>query len=123
VGTAIASFITLLDIIPRLSQVTDSSKFISIYEKILVISTVSISVFDFFDLSITLNELFAIPIGFMIGSFIGLLAAALAEVVNVLPILQRRLRLNKFSYVLLISISLGKIIGSLFDWLILTNFE
>jgi stage V sporulation protein AB len=45
-----------------------------------------------------------------------MLAAALTEVLNVLPILAKRVRVNEKIVILLMAIVFGKVLGSLFHW-------
>ncbi|MTI70922.1 MAG: stage V sporulation protein AB [Firmicutes bacterium] len=117
VGTALASFITLLDIVPRLAQVSNTSFLISFYQIIMTLSIVVVTLSHFFEYSLHLTKYITMPIGLIIGVFVGLLAAALAEVLNVIPILERRTKLGKNIYYCLLGISLGKVFGSLFYWL------
>lgn len=123
VGTSAAAFITLLDIVPRLSQITNSSKSIHIYERTLVISTVFITLADFIGFSLKLNKYSLIPIGLIVGIFVGLLASALAEVLNVIPILSRRVKLGDYVYYIIFFISLGKVAGSFMYWIILVKYN
>ncbi|MTI49181.1 stage V sporulation protein AB [Sporosalibacterium faouarense] len=123
VGTASAAFITLLDIIPRLAQVTNSQHLIRLYERVIVTSGVIITFFHLLGISINLNKYLIIPIGFIMGAFVGLLASALAEVINVIPVLVRTLKIRSYVYYALLAISLGKMIGSLIDWLVLANYN
>lgn len=60
---------------------------------------------------------FLIPIGLMYGIFIGMLAAALTEVTNVLPILAKRIGVDDQIVWLLMAIVIGKVAGSLFHWM------
>ncbi|MTI66032.1 MAG: stage V sporulation protein AB [Firmicutes bacterium] len=117
VGTALASFITLLDIVPRLAQVSDTSFLIPFYQLVMTLSIVVVTLSHFFEYSLHLTKYITMPIGLIIGVFVGLLAAALAEVLNVIPILERRTKLGKKIYYCLLGISLGKVFGSLFYWL------
>lgn len=119
VGTSAAAFITLLDIVPRLAQLTDSSAFIRFYEKLLITSTFSITLLSLLGGSINLSKILLIPIGFSFGVFVGLLASALAEVINVIPVLVRRVKITKNLYIILFAMSLGKVTGSLIYWLVL----
>lgn len=64
-----------------------------------------------------------IPIGLFAGLFIGMLAAALTEVLNVLPILVKRIGMGDRILILLMAIVFGKIIGSLFQWLIFVHLS
>jgi len=50
--------------------------------------------------------------------FVGMLAAALTEVLNVFPITAKRLRMEASVGCLLTAVVLGKVAGSLFDWII-----
>lgn len=118
-GAGLAAFITLLDIVPRLAQLTKTKRFIKTYETVVTISAVCISFSLFINLSLNLNKYLLIPIGLCFGIYIGLLAGALAEVLNVLPVLERRLKIKKYVYYPIIAISLGKIVGSLIKWIIL----
>nr|MBT3116200.1 stage V sporulation protein SpoVAB [Streptococcus oralis] len=56
-------------------------------------------------------------LGIFCGTFIGMLAAALTEVLNVLPILAKRVGIEGKIVVLLVALVLGKVIGSLFHWI------
>ncbi len=56
-------------------------------------------------------------LGIFCGTFIGMLAAALTEVLNVLPILAKRVGVEGKIVVLLVALVLGKVIGSLFHWI------
>lgn len=117
VGTAAAAFITLLDVVPRLAQVTDTSDKIGIYEISLIISATLFSLLTLMRWSIGIrSKIFLILIGFAFGSFVGLLASALAEVLNVMPVLFRRTKTEKYIMAVLIAIALGKMVGSFFSW-------
>lgn len=117
VGTAAAAFIALLDIVPRLAQVTDTSDKVGIYEISLTISAAFFSLLTLMGWSLGIDsKIFLILIGFTFGSFVGLLASALAEVLNVMPVLFRRTKIEKYIVVVLIAIALGKMVGSFFSW-------
>jgi len=51
------------------------------------------------------------------GIFVGMLAAALTEVLNVFPIITRRLGMEHKMLLFIMAIVIGKISGSLFHWL------
>ncbi|MMZ69369.1 hypothetical protein D3C76_1689220 [compost metagenome] len=56
--------------------------------------------------------------GLFDGFFVGMLAAALTEVLNVLPILAKRLHMQQYLLGLLLAMVCGKVAGSLFEWFI-----
>ncbi|MDK2919730.1 MAG: stage sporulation protein [Candidatus Petromonas sp.] len=117
VGIAFASFITILDVVYRLLQVSDTSNYLRIYEKSLIISFSLFGFLDLIEYRLRLGSLTIIFTGLMMGIFIGLLASALAEVLNVIPIIVNRLNTQKYIQYILISIIAGKVFGSLIYWL------
>ncbi|MGF7058608.1 stage V sporulation protein AB [Brassicibacter mesophilus] len=121
VGSAAAAFVTLLDIVPRLAQLTDSAKQITLYEKVIVISMSFASFMTLLHKTIKINHLILVPIGLILGVFIGMLASALAEVLNVMPVLVRRFNMYGYIYPVLLSIALGKVVGSLISWSIIAK--
>lgn len=118
VGTAIAAFLTLLDIVPRLAQFTETYDKCSYYEFSIVFGAVTGALIVFLNWQLNLPNLIVVIIGLFMGIFIGLLAAALTEVLNVLPVLSKRLGLQHEIYLMLMSLILGKVAGSLIYWLV-----
>ncbi|KGG81163.1 stage V sporulation protein AB [Caloranaerobacter azorensis] len=119
IGSAFIAVIVLLNIIPRLAQMSHTEKFISVYEKVMILSVVLITLLDFFDVTLKINEIYLIPIGLIMGIFIGILAAALAEVIDVVAVFERRVKIKDYIFYILLAIALGKTVGSLVQWLIL----
>lgn len=118
VGIGFVAFITVLDILPRLTQLTKSNKHLRAYEFAVILGVVSFTLFDFRGWILHMSNYWAIPLGLFMGLFIGLLAAAITEVVNVIPILAKRLNMQSVLTTLLMAMVLGKIIGSLFQWFV-----
>jgi len=90
VGTAITSFLIVLDIIPRLAQITKSSNLSFQYEIILIMGIVIFTFSYLLPIKFLGGNILAIMFGAFMGIFIGLFAAALAEVLNVIPIMAKR---------------------------------
>ncbi len=117
VGTAAAAFITILAIIPRLAQVSNTPNKIGLYEIVVSLSMAIVSLSTLMGWSIKVNSrIILVLIGFILGVFIGLLASALAEVLNVMPVLFRRVKIYRYITAVLIAVALGKMIGSFFSW-------
>ncbi|PLR84563.1 stage V sporulation protein AB [Bacillus canaveralius] len=117
VGAGFVAFLTVLGIIPRLTQLSKTIKKIFSYEWAVVLGAVAGALATIRDPVLHLSPLFLIPLGLAGGVFIGLLAAALTEVLNVFPILAKRVGLEERIISLLMAIVLGKVFGSLFHWL------
>ncbi|WP_456278448.1 stage V sporulation protein AB [Bacillus sp. AK128] len=117
VGAGLVAFLTVLGIIPRLTQLTKTIKFIQAYEWAIILGAVTGGVLSLRDHSFNISGWWTMPIGLLCGVFIGMLAAALTEVVNVLPILTKRIGVFDKIIILVMAIVLGKVLGSLFHWI------
>jgi len=118
VGAGFVAILSVLDIIPRMVQVVGSRKYTILFQWTVILGPIFFTVMDFFPASIYFSEkVLAVP-GFFMGIFVGLLAAALTEVLNVIPILTRRLHLFEYIYFFILAIAVGKTLGSLFHWLV-----
>ncbi|WP_085991982.1 stage V sporulation protein AB [Oceanobacillus senegalensis] len=118
VGGGFVAFITVLGIIPRLIQLSKTYKLVKVYTASIIIGLLFGTYLSFADVNLH-QPVFLLTIwGLFHGIFNGMLAAALTEVLNVYPILTRRIRLERSLLILLMAITFGKIFGSLFQWTI-----
>ncbi|SEA59372.1 stage V sporulation protein AB [Thalassobacillus cyri] len=118
VGTGFVAFLTVLGIIPRLMQLSRSTDRIRLYETAVILGTFAGIYLSFGDEAILLPDLIIAVWGLLHGVFIGMLAAALTEVLNVFPLLTKRIGMEGQLLLLMMAIVLGKITGSLFHWII-----
>jgi stage V sporulation protein AB len=118
VGGGFVAFLVVLDIIPRLVQLTKSFESIHIFEGAIVMGVIVWSTMDFFNWQFRFSPISTAYIGLFAGCFVGMLAAALTEVINVLPIMAKRMGMDGYMMWLLTAMILGKVVGSLFEWLI-----
>ena len=119
VGTSFVALLVIFDLIPRLAQLTNSYHLSNVFETALISGALYFTLTDFLDIQLHLP----IPpligfIGLLNGMFVGMLAAALTEVMNVLPIIAKRLSLSRAMVALMMAMVIGKTVGSFFDWLI-----
>lgn len=117
VGSGFVAFLTVLGIIPRLTQLSKTMKLIHWFEWAVVLGALAGAIVSLEDVILFLPSFFLIPLGLASGVFFGMLAAALTEVLNVLPILAKRIGVDGKITILLMAIVLGKIFGSLFHWI------
>lgn len=117
VGSGFVAFFTVLGVLPRLTQLTKTMKMIRHYEWSVVIGAMVGCWLSFTPITFNLTSFILVPIGLASGVFVGLLAAALTEVINVLPILAKRIGVHDQIVFLLMAIALGKVFGSLFQWI------
>lgn len=123
VGTGFVAFLTAIGIVPRLVQVTKTHNFLKLYESGIIIGAVFWTWFGLRDYHVHLPQDVSIVVGLLGGMFIGLLAAALTEVLNVLPIIAKRIHIVDKILWLLMAMVFGKIVGSLFHWIFFVNFS
>ncbi|MEI7024616.1 stage V sporulation protein AB [Paenibacillus sp. y28] len=116
VGGGLVAFLVVLDIIPRLAQMTKGFKQVSWFESAIIVGTLYWTAADFLDWKWRLPVLVTCFFGLLTGMFTGMLAGALTEVLNVLPIMAKRLHLGGWIGWLLMAMALGKVVGSLFEW-------
>jgi len=119
VGSAFVALLIVLDLIPRLVQLTRGHRRSGWFESALLMGALYWSCADFFDWVLPLPLVALLVPSVFQGVFVGMLAAALTEVLNVIPILTKRLKLKEYLFALLLAMVLGKVAGSLVDWLVL----
>ena len=117
------AFLLVLRVLPRLLQKTKLEHMVIHIENAVVCGILFGTIFSLFTwekkLFIALLGRFFLTIyGFCAGIFVGCLAVALAEILDVFPIFFRRLHIREsFSSTLIFLMAIGKVIGSLFFFL------
>lgn len=118
VGSGLVAFLTILGVIPRLVHLTKTRNLLRYYEWAVIIGASLFGWLSLHHYSFQLPQVFVAIIGTLMGIFIGMLAAALFEVLNVIPILAKRIGFHGKIIMLLMAIAFGKVFGSLFQWLV-----
>ncbi len=118
VGSAAAAFLTLLKIVPRLAQVTETGDHIKIFQYIITLSATIFSFIYFSEFNLKLSKYICIPIGLLMGMFLGLFASALAEVLNVVPVFAKKFKVKHELKFIIAALIFGKVAGSLYYWLV-----
>ncbi|WP_419881259.1 stage V sporulation protein AB [Peribacillus sp. B-H-3] len=121
VGAGYVAFLTVLGVIPRLTQLTKTMKMIHFYEAAVVAGVLAGGWMSLHDYTLWLSRFILVPIGLADGIFNGMLAAALTEVLNVFPILAKRIGIQEKIIYLMMAIVLGKVAGSLFQWIVFVD--
>jgi len=113
ISSAVFAFIVALDVVPRLAQKTGTEKYIKLYESALLVGGIFGATTEYINYRLYIGTLPVMLIFLCLGVFIGVLSMSLAEVLNVIPILSRRLRLHKGLFWFMLALATGKLIGSL----------
>lgn len=91
VGSGFVAFITVLDIVPRLTQLSSAHQHVRKLEWALISGALFFTIIDFFQWIASFPEWVTSVYGAFAGIFVGMLAAGLTEMLNVFPILAKRL--------------------------------
>src|SRR5690625_4237777 len=118
VGSGFIAFLSVLGIIPRLIQLSKTRNLIKVYGACVMIGSLFGTFLSFTNISWNQPFILLIIWGGFHGIFNGMLAAALTEILNVFPILSKRVRMKQYLFWLLMAIVFGKVFGSLFQWII-----
>lgn len=119
VGAAFAGFISMLDIIPRLVQISRTFEYRILYQNAFSMGVLAFTIIYLFDLNVELNNIVVAILGLIFGTFIGIFSSALAEVLNVIPVLSKKLKIKDELKIIIYALLFGKIAGSLYYWLVI----
>ena len=111
------AFLALIGVVTRLAAGTTTAKYITFYEDMSLLGCVGGNLLFLYGFSLPLGNIFLGLYGIGAGVFTGCLAAALAEVVNMMPVLSERIHLKKGLAGIMAMFAFGKLAGSLFGLL------
>lgn len=117
IGAAFVALLTVLGVIPRLIQLSRSKHLVNVYGISVMLGVLFGTYLSFTTITSKQNGLVLIVWGLFHGIFNGMLAAALVEILNVFPLLSKRVHLEKHLTLLVTALVLGKVVGSLFQWI------
>ncbi|BCN30031.1 stage V sporulation protein AB [Anaeromicropila herbilytica] len=115
VAAGVFAFITMIGIIPRFAARTNTAKHILVYEDMVIYSGIIANTINIFHIEVSVGKIGLIIFGLFSGIFVGCLAIALAEVLQVIPIFFMRAKLTKGISIIVISIALGKAVGAFYQ--------
>lgn len=113
VSGAIFSFIAMIGVVPRLAQKTDTANCIKLYEEIIIVSGLWGATTLILDYNFSIFPFIIIILSMCSGIFLGCLAVSLTEVLDVIPILTRRGNIANGLKFFMLSLALGKGIGTI----------
>ena len=119
IAGAFIAFISTIGIFPRFAAQTHTVKHLKLYENCILIGSTLGNIISIYSLPGPLGKIGLAILGFFSGIFIGSLVSALAEVANTIPVFARRASIRKGLPYVLISVALGKGIGSFLQYFIM----
>lgn len=113
IAAGLFAFITVIGVIPRLAGKTHTAGCSRLYEDCIVLGAGLGNGAQLFGWRLFGGAPFMIVFGFSAGVFVGCLIMSLAETLDALPVMNRRLRLAVGFQFIILSLALGKCAGAL----------
>lgn len=115
IAAGMVAFITAIGVLSRLAIRTNTAKRIMLYEDIVVVGCTMGNIVDLFEIGLPFGTVGLIICGLFSGCFIGCLAVALEEVIQIFPIMTHRLKLKMGVPIIVLFLALGKGIGAFYQ--------
>lgn len=106
-----------IGVVPRFADRTHSADHILLYEDSAVLGGIIGNIVYIYHIKIPGELIVLVIFGFFSGVFVGCTVMALAEILNVIPIFTRRIKVTRGLSLFIISMAFGKIIGSWIQFL------
>ena len=102
-----------LGIITRFIGVSHTANHVKYYEDAILLGGIGGTIVTVYEVSLPIGVWFLVLGGLFIGIFVGGWIMALSEVINVFPVYCRRLGITKGLSWIVITMAVGKVLGSL----------
>ena len=117
IAAGVFAFITVIGLIPRLAARTRTAHRIHLYEDCIVIGGGLGNVMDLFHPGLWGGSAAGGLFGLLAGVFVGCLVMSLAETLDAVPVLSRRVRLSVGLQYVVLALAVGKCAGALLYFL------
>ena len=116
-GTVVAAglfaFVVTIGVVVRIIAKSHTAAGSRLYEDCIAVGATVGNLYYFFNWPLPGGNVFMSVFGVFSGIYVGCLVMALAETVNAIPVMSRRLRLTVGLQYLILSVAIGKAIGAL----------
>lgn len=120
VGAGVVAILTLVGVVPRMAQISNTKNYIGMYERILVVGSLLGALISIQNISLNIGKMPTIIAGISYGIFIGFLSSGLTEVLDYIPVVSRRMKIPViYLKYIIIAMVIGKVIGSFVGWTII----
>ncbi len=118
ISSAIFAFIAIIGIVPSIAVKTNTTASIVFYEEMILYGGIFGCINSIYKYNLhfenSIITIFMVVLYFLFtGIFIGVLASSLAECLNVIPIFTSRVNIREGVFLIMISMAIGKFIGSI----------
>ena len=113
VAAGVYAFITILGLVPRLAARTHTAAQVKRYENWIILGSAFGNLVNLFDMPLMGGYVLMALWGVCSGIFVGCLVMSLAETLDTVPTINRRIRLSVGIQYVIAGIGIGKTAGSL----------
>lgn len=113
VAAGVYAFITILGLVPRLAARTHTAAQVKRYENWIILGSAFSNLVNLFDMPLMGGYVLMALWGVCSGIFVGCLVMSLAETLDTVPTINRRIRLSVGIQYVIAGIGIGKTAGSL----------
>lgn len=119
ISAGVFAFITTIGLVPRLAGKTHTAKRIRLYEDCITVGATVGNLLSLYAIRLPIESIFIKTIsgsvfGVFSGIFAGCLVLSLAETLNALPTVNRRIHLAEGLQYVILSLAIGKALGAFF---------
>lgn len=118
IAAGIFAFLAIIGVFPRLIGKTKTKEHILLYETLIVLGGTFGNLLDIYEFPLLSGGWFSLLLlavfGAASGIFVGCLVMSLAETLNTIPVIARRIHLAVGLQYIILSIAAGKLTGALF---------
>ena len=113
ISGAVFALITAIGVVTRLAQKTGTERYVKVYEESIVLGGILASILGFLQPYLPIGKVAAAVLSLLVGMFYGCFAVSLAEVLDVFPIMTRRIRIQRGMFWFVLALAFGKMFGSI----------
>lgn len=118
VAAGMFAFVTMIGVVSRMTARTKTVRHIMLYEDLVIIGAAVGNILFLYEPALIMpsaGAVWRLVFGFFAGVYVGCLSIALAELLNVVPIFSRRVRLHRGLTAFVLTFALGKLLGAVID--------
>ena len=117
VAGGVVAFISIIGVLPIMAYRSKTGHYMMWYENMIIVGSILGSILSCYEIELPIGPVISVLLMFAYGMFIGGLIIALAEVLDVMPIINRRIKLKKGITLVVLALAFGKLAGSLCYWI------
>lgn len=117
VAAGLFAFITLIGVVERMAARSKTNKYVLLYEDMVLFGAICGNILSIFQFDFRIGTWILIVYGFFTGIFVGCLSVALAEVVKVIPVFAKRIKLRYGLPFVILAFAIGKFLGALYQFM------